>query len=532
MTPPSEGMLASDITTAELTTGEILSISAARHPDRTAIKADGRSQTYGELDLAANRVANALVDAGIGKGDRAAILSANHFDYPAIYFGAARTGCILTHMSVRYTVDDLIHVIAKSKIRLMFVHVDLWELAAKAAASSPELERLVLFGDPDKTAIVDNNAVRLEQFLEGAKSSPPAVKINSTDPYAITYTGGTTGFPKAVLVTHQRRLLSTLAAEREFGVRGDDIVLCTTPLFHVAGLYVWFQTAIKLGCTLVFMEKWSPDAFLTAVERHGITATFLVPTQINGVLNDPDFRRERLASLRYINFSGAPTTPASLERMLKTLPDIVMVEHYGQSEACPLTVRPPEFNASKAGSVGRAMQGVEMSVLDQEGHELPAGEVGEIATRGPHVLLKYDGDPGLTAELFTPEGWLKTGDVGFIDEDGFLFLVDRSKDMIISGAENIYPTEIENALYKHPSVRECAVFGIPDDHWGELPAAHVVLAPGETVEEDALIAFTADHIPRHKRPRLIRIVDELPKTAVGKIQKNVIRAPYWGKDVA
>jgi acyl-CoA synthetase (AMP-forming)/AMP-acid ligase II len=213
--------------------------------------------------------------------------------------------------------------------------------------------------------------------------------------------------------------------------------------------------------------------------------------------------------------------------MLEALPNVVWQEQYGQSEAGNLTVRPPEFNISKADSIGRAYSDLELAVFDRDDKPLPVGEPGEVVTKGLHNMMEYYNDPVQTKDAFTVDGWLKTGDVGYLDEDGFLFLVDRSKDMIISGGENVYPTEIENALYTHDAVNECAVFGIPDDHWGELPAAHVVLEAGQSIDEDALIDYCATKIARHKRPRLIKFVDSLPKTAVGKIQKNAIKEAYW-----
>jgi acyl-CoA synthetase (AMP-forming)/AMP-acid ligase II len=302
---------------------------------------------------------------------------------------------------------------------------------------------------------------------------------------------------------------------------------CSTPLFHIAGLFVWFQTSIKMGCTCVMMAAWNPDEFIDMVEHKGVTAAFLVPTQINSVISHPEFSKERLINWRYCNYGGGPTSVAQLERMLNGLPDMVWQEQYGQTESGNLTVRPPDFNRSKSNSVGRAFSDVEIAIFDLDDNPLTAGEPGEIVTRGVNKMMEYYKDPQQTKDAFTEDGWLKTGDVGYLDEDGFLFLVDRSKEMIISGGENVYPTEIEDALYSHEAVNECAVFGIPDDHWGELPAAHVVLEAGKSIAEDELIDYCAAKIARHKRPRLIKFVDSLPKTAVGKIQKNVIKEAYW-----
>ncbi len=484
--------------------------------------AGDRSLTYSELDREANRVAQGLAAAGVGKGGRAAILSTNQLEYAPIYFGIARSGAVSAHLSVRYTPGELAHVMKMSDVALLFVHSDFLDIVIGIRDSLPVLATVVVFGGPPRAG-----AVAYEDFVAGRPETPPEVDIRPEEPYCITYTGGTTGFPKAVLVSHAARCHSSAVVEQEFGIAEDDVLCCTTPLFHVAGLYVWFQSGILIGCTMVFLEKWDTEDFVRSVERQGVTAAFLVPTQITAILNDPGFSRERLSNLRYINFGGSPMSPATLDRLAEQLPGRVLVEQYGQSEAGPVTVRPPEFCTTKKASVGRSLAGQEVAILGFDGRFLPPGENGEVVLRGPNIFLEYDKEPDQTRAAFAEGGWLKTGDVGHLDADGFLILVDRSKDMIISGGENIYPTEIENALYKHPAVRECAVFGIPDDLWGEVPAAHVVLAEGAEVGETELADWCAGVVSRHKRPRLVRFVDGLPKTAVGKIQKNVIREEYW-----
>ena len=270
-----------------------------------------------------------------------------------------------------------------------------------------------------------------------------------------------------------------------------------------------------------------------------MTAAFLVPSQVTALLNDPAAagricrarrRDARGGGLRHLNISGAPIPSGLLDRALDAWPGLEIVEHYGQSESCPLAYRPAAFARSKPTSAGRPC--VEMAVLDGNGKPLPAGEAGEVASRGGHTLLGYIGDEEGVRSLRAGDGWLRTGDIGRIDADGFLHLVDRARDVIVSGGENIFPAEVERALYRHPAVRECAVFGVPDTQWGEVPAAHVVangagVADGKAPDESALIDFVATQIPRYKRPRFIRFVDALPRTAIGKIRKNAIRAEYW-----
>ncbi|MAF47208.1 MAG: class I adenylate-forming enzyme family protein [Rhodospirillales bacterium] len=502
--------------------GEILSETAARVPDKPAIKIGGFSQTYGELEQAANRFAQALIREGYGKGRNIAIYSPNQPDYPAIYFGAARSGAVLAHMSARFSVDELRHVIAGTDIEAIFVFAGLADTLLGIRDDLPGLKRIIVIGG-DAPAGTES----LADFIGDAPGEAPDVALTDDDAFAITYTGGTTGFPKGVVAGHQSRVIGCLRAEREFGIREDDVFCCSTPLFHIAGLFVWFQTGIRMGNTLVLMPAWDAEEFMRLVEEEGVTASFLIPTQINGIISHPNFSADRLKGWRYGNFGGAPNPVAQMEKMLEVLPDVIWVEQYGQSESGNLTVRPPEFCRAKIASAGRAFKDLEMAIFDAEDKPLPAGEIGELVTRGVHLMTGYYKNPEQTAEVITRDGWIRTGDVGYIDDDGFLFLVDRSKDMIISGGENIYPSEIENALYQHPAVNECAVFGIPDDYWGELPAAHVVLEAGQKAEEQELIDFCLESLARYKRPRMIKIVDELPKTTVGKIQKNVIREYYW-----
>lgn len=500
--------------------GDLLRDSAARLPDKLAVIAGDTRLTYAGLDQAANRIANTMNAGGIGPGAAAAIVATNTAAYPQVYFGAARAGAVLAHMSVRSTAADLAYMLGKTSARIVFAGAGQIDLVRQVRADLPDLGTVVAMDGP-----AGAGEVTLADWSQSAPESPPAVSLDPAAPYGITFTGGTTGVPKAVVATHQGRVWSAHIAARDFALSEDDVMVCTTPLFHVAGLTSWFQTGITLGCTMHLLEHWDIDDLMVAVEV-GCTAAFMVPTQMVAVLNHPE-TASRLGNLRYVNFGGAPMSPTVLARLVDGFPHIAWEEHYGQSEAGPIAVRPADFNGTKAASVGRGFEGQELATLDEDGKALPTGQVGEIATRGPHVFLEYLGDPKQTAIAKTADGWLRTGDVGYLDDEGFLFLVDRSKDMMICGGENVYPAEVEHALYQHPAVKECAVFGIPDEKWGEVPAAHVVLADSAQAEAAELIDHCAELIPRHKRPRLVKFVDSLPKTAIGKIQKNVIRDPYW-----
>ena len=523
-----------------LTFGTLLRESARRHPDKAAVvgyRGDTRlALSYGALDRAANRLANALLREGYAKstakpGRWLAILSPNDVDYPAVHFGAARAGSPLAHVSVRANAAGRAEMLARVKAELLFVHAAYAEEARALLAASATLKRVVVIGGaegPDS----------LDAFIGDAPETDPPVAVAPDDPAAVTFSSGSTGEPKGVLVSHRNRALASCLGAQAFELAGDDVMGCTTPLFHVAGLFMWLQIGIRRGLTVVLLEKWAPDLFADAVARDGVTAAFLVPAQMTALLNDPAAAGRicradggKGGGLRHLNISGAPIPSGLLDRALDAWPGLDIVEHYGQSESCPLAYRPAAFARSKPMSAGRPC--VEMAVLDGSGQRLPAGETGEVASRGEHTLLGYIGDDEGLRGLRAGDGWLRTGDIGRIDADGFLHLIDRARDVIVSGGENIFPAEVERALYRHPAVRECAVFGVPDAQWGEVPAAHVVAngagtaEGGEAPDEAALIDFVATQIPRYKRPRFIQFVDTLPRTAIGKIQKNRIRAEYW-----
>lgn len=502
--------------------GDQLRASAERAPDRLALIGRGLRLTYAEFDRAANRLAHALIAAGLGKGARIAILAANSPQYAIAYFAIARTPYVSAHCSTRSNAAELAYVLNKVRADMLFFDAAFTDLVDAATVDVETQLRLVSLGGP-----VDD-ATRVADFVQNFPDDAPEYRPDESDALAITMSGGTTGLPKAVLVSHKARCASAIAAADQFGLTDQDIVAASTPLFHTAGLFVWFATAVMLGATVVLPERWDPVELMQLVEQERITAAFLVPSQLNSLVSHAEFSAQPLATLRNIGYAGAPMGRALQERIRAALPHVTFTENYGQSEACPITIRCEEHGEEKLATVGRQACNAEVAVVDRHGHLLPAGETGDIVTRGDQVFDGYLGDAEATAEAFrVGNGWLLTGDVGFLDEDGFLTLVDRSMDMLISGGENIYPTEIENALYQHDAVTECAVFGIPDEQWGEVPAAHVVLSPGAAASEDDLIGFCAERIASFKRPRLVKFVDSLPKTAVGKIRKNELRDAYW-----
>ena len=512
-------------------TGEFLRLSARRAPERLAIIGTDRRLTYRELDLEANRFAHGLLSLRAGSDTRAAIISANRPEYAIAYFGAARAGILLAHLSLRSTTDNLVYMLDRVGADVLVYETGTAAAVREARRRLSNFPHRILLDRPQADEDT-RESVSLKDLTASMPSTQPEIRVPDSSPLGITFTGGTTGLPKAVLVSHRARAATAYAAAVDFGLTEDDIVAATTPLFHSAGLFVWFAPAIMLGATVVTLPTWDAERFIAVTEREGVSAAFFVPSQLNDLISDPAFSADRLGTLRKVGYAGAPMSRALLDRVRAALPEVEFTENYGQSEICPLTIRRPDHGEDRLGTVGRPAFNIELDIVDSSGRSLGAGRVGEIVTRGEQLFDGYYGDADQTRAAFPMgDGWLWTGDVGFLDDDGFLTLVDRSKDMLVSGGENVYPAEIENALYGHDAVAECAVFGIPDERWGEVPAAHVVLASHRTATANELIDFCAQRIPRHKRPRLVRFVNELPRTAVGKIRKTVLREPYWrGRD--
>jgi acyl-CoA synthetase (AMP-forming)/AMP-acid ligase II len=508
--------------------GDLLRDSALRAPDRVALIGRGQRLTYAQFDAAANCLANALLELGLNKGAKVAILSRNCPQYAITYFAIARTTYVSAHCSTHSSADELAYVLNKMEAEVLFFESSFAPVLDDVLTKLERSIRLIVIDQSDVTVSKLTGAVPIEQFVTGNSAAVPPLAQEESDPLAITLTGGATGFPKAVLVSHRARCASAVAAAGDFGLEESDIVAASTPLFHAAGLFVWFGTAVMQGASVVLPEFWHPIEFMQLVKQEKITAAFLVPSQLNDLITHSEFSIEPLKTLHNIGYAGAPMGRALAERIRAALPDVVFTENYGQSEACPITIRCEKHGVDKRETVGRAASNAEVGIVNEEGHLLPPGEIGDIVTRGVQVFDEYINDPEETTDAFRlGDGWLLTGDVGILDDDGFLTLVDRSKDMLVSGGENVYPAEIENALYQHEAVVECAVFGIPDERWGEVPAAHVVLAPGAVVSEEELIDFCASKIARFKRPRVVRFVGELPKISVGKVHKNELREPYW-----
>ena len=480
-----------------------------------------RRTSYRALDADANRLAHALLGLGLHKGAKIAIVSRNRTEYGIVFFGAARSGLVLVNVSVLYAPDELAYVLDKADVEALIVE-DMF--AAKIAGMRddlPKIRHVIVIGDAGEERSFDD-------FLEGRPETEPEIEIDEQDPFCMTYTGGTSGMPKGVLASHRARAVTAHTVALEEALDERDVVGIVTPMFHIAALNIMFQPAILVGATTTLLSKWEPDDFAALVRRDSITANFMVPTQAAMVMQDADFDAAHFASWRKLSFAGAPMPDWVQRAFMERLPGVRLTQIYGQSEMGVIAALPYWRLAEKLGSVGRQAFNVDIACVDPEGNPVAPGEVGEIVSRGDNVMTEYYGEPEQTASFFKlGDGWGWSGDLATVDADGYFTLVDRSKDMIISGGENVYPMEIENALYTHEAVAECAVFGIPDETFGEVPVAYVTLKPGAVATDEELIAHCAGLLARFKRPRLVKFVDDFPKTPIGKIQKTILKEPYW-----
>jgi acyl-CoA synthetase (AMP-forming)/AMP-acid ligase II len=502
-------------------TGDMLRRSAERFPDKPAILRDGTRLTYAELDARANRFAHALLALGLPQGAKVAILSRNLPEYGVVFFGAARSGLVLVNVSVLYAPDELEFVLNKSDAEALVFDAAFAEKVAAVRARLPRLAHWVSIGAAP-------GATPLEDFIADRPETGPRVALDERAPFCMTYTGGTTGRPKGVLASHRARAVTAHTVVVEEALDERDVVAIVTPLFHVAALNIMFQPAVLVGATSTFVTPWSPEKFMDTVARDRVTAAFMVPTQANVLVSSPQFDAAKLATWRKLSFAGAPMPDWVQLELKKRLPRLALTQIYGQSEMGVLTSLRDWHLAGKLGSVGRQAYNVDVALFGADGRRVGPGALGEIGSRGDNLMLEYYNEPEQTAEFFRlGGGWGLTGDVGRMDRDGFITLVDRAKDMLISGGENVYPKEIEDAIYALDAVSECAVFGVPDDKFGELPAAYIALKPGATLTEEAVVAHCTKVLAEFKRPRLVKFVTDFPKTPIGKIQKNLLREPYW-----
>jgi long-chain acyl-CoA synthetase len=476
------------------------------------------------------RLASALrTELGVGRGQRFAVMATNSHEYLELYHAAFLGGGVVNPLNLRLAPTELEFILRDSGTKVVFVDF-LFANNIDAIRDAAGIETVVLIG-PDLDSPHD---ITYDELIAAGEPTIPE-EPEETDPVVLMYTGGTTGLPKGVLLDQRAEMLNLYHVVMAVGIDDESTYLHQTPMFHAASMGGVLGIPAS-GARSVFVPLFDPVKVMDTIEEHGVDWTVMVPTMVGMVLRHPEFRPERLASLRKLTYGASPMPEAILHQLLDLYPKLELSQGYGMTEASAvLTFLTADDHrrqdADILRSAGRPVPGVVLCVQDEDGNHLPKGRTGEICARAGNLMREYWKRPDETAEAFRG-GWYHTGDAGYIDHQGYVHLVDRVKDMIVTGGENVYSTEVEDAIGTHPAVEQVAVIGIPSDEWGEAVHAIVVLADGQTAEPQELIDHARQHIAGYKVPKSVEFRDEpLPLSGALKILKRELRAPYWeGRD--
>ena len=487
---------------------------AQERPDEVGLRFGDRTTTFAQFELSTNQIANALVRDGLGPGTPVAYLGKNSDRWAHVLFGVAKAGAILVSINWRLAPSEVSFILGDSASRVLFVAPEYLPIVEAIRPDLPLLTKVILL-DGDREA-----EAAFEAWCRDSATADPAIEVHPDDALCLQYTSGTTGRPKGAQLSHRNFIesLGMAAAASDFLSLGPgEAHLINLPQFHVSGPVMGYA-ALSQGAEYLVVEDFKPSETLDLVTKRPIKTLTLVPTMVQMLLDEPDVATADFSRLEYVSYGAAPMPPALLRRAVEVM-GCKFVQVYGLTENSGMTtLLPPEDHDPRGNermlSVGRPLPGVELAVVDDKGHPLANGAVGEICVRSPGVMQGYWNLPDATADTIQ-DGWLRTGDAGFLDDDGYVYLKDRIKDVIISGGENIYPAEVEKVLHT-PPFEDVAVIGVPDDRWGEVPKAVVVVRPGEELDAGSLIEWAAEHLARYKLPKSIEIVDLLPGTQPAK----------------
>lgn len=504
------------------TVADIVRRQAALRPDAPAITFGDLATSYRELDESSSRAANALIAAGVAPGDRVAILAKNAPVFYQLAFACSKANAVLCGINWRLALPEITAIVADAAPTVLIVAEEQAPLLSAEALATPGLTRVVSL-ERD-----------YERWIAGAPAQDPRIVPAPDDPVFLLYTSGTTGVPKGAELTHRNMSYTARLARETWGFTPASVNLVGMPMFHIGGIGYGMSAVISGGHT-VLMRESDPAAIIATIQRHRVTHAFFVPAVIQSIVSLPGVENADLASLELVCYGAAPIGDAVLRRAIQVL-GCDFTQAYGMTETAGtvVTLPPSDHDPDDPArsrllrSCGKALPWIEIALFDPTTRtKVPTGKIGEIWVRSPMNMRGYRNKPEETASTITADGWLRTGDAAYCDEAGYLFLFDRFKDMIVSGAENIYPAEIENVLYDHPAIAEVAVIGVPHERWGESPKAIVVLRPGMTRDARELIEFARTRLARYKCPSSVEFVDALPRNASGKVLKKVLRAPFW-----
>jgi long-chain acyl-CoA synthetase len=506
--------------------GEIARRNRERFPEKIATVFGDQRETWLEFDRSTNRLANMLVHKGLKKGDRLAILSQNCDEYFKWYFGCAKAGVIVVPINYRLSKDEMIMLLTHSDPRVMIVGEDYLDAVEDLKDDLP-LELYLGQGDEMRGWMVPYGAA-----VRSYPDAPSPITVDEDDVFCIMYTSGTTGLPKGAMSTHRNYVTNCMSVIHAQGIEGKDVNLVAPPLYHAGALF-HSLSYMMLGCTQIVMKQFDTKKTLKTIQDERATSCLMIPTMLNFLLNDPNFDSFDTSSLTKIFYGGGPMPVALLERAMAKLKAVQFTQGYGLTETLEVTFLLPkdhllngdEKQSERLRSAGTETPYFEVKVIGEDGNDMPPGMGGEVCAKGPSIIKGFWKDPEQT-KIANPDGWFRTGDIGMLDKDRYLFILDRKKDMIISGGENIYTKEVEDVLHAHPAILEAAVIGVPDSQWGEKVKAVVALKKDKDVSEEEVIEFCKGRLARYKSPKSVEFVGELPKNPSGKILKRELREKY------
>ncbi|SFV07818.1 class I adenylate-forming enzyme family protein [Pseudoduganella namucuonensis] len=503
-----------------LVIGDLSRLNAQRYPHKPALVMGEESVTYAQLDARSNQLAHALLVAGIGAGERVAILSHNRLEYAVVLQAVAKCGAMIVPLNFRFGAAEIGQVLSDAEPAMLFLEPE-FEAAAREAiaalARPPALVLLAPGGDDSLAALMADRP-----------ATAPEVAVDPDSAAMVLYTSGTTGRPKGVLFSHAKFFRMFAATAIETRLVHEDVYLIAVPLFHTAGMNMALNQALFMGATgIVHRGRFDPATIFALIQRHRVTLAILVPTTVGLLAHHPDVPSYDLSSLNKIFYGSMPIAPQVLDKALRVFGGVRFNQIYGSTECGMVGILRAEDHVRHSQTTGREALLTACRIIGQDGAEVPVGEIGEVVVEQSRMgMMAYWRNDAATAETIRG-GWIYSGDLARVEEQGFFTLVDRIKDVINSGGENIYPKEIETLIATHPAVREVAVFGIPDERYGETVCAALALHAGMTATAGEIEEFCAEHLARFKRPRRIEFHDALPRNASDKIMKTALRAPHW-----
>ena len=514
------------------TFADVIYRNAILYPDSEAFVCGSERTSFKRFNERVNGLVHGLQALGIPKGEVIGILSWNRLEYPEVFGAAMKGGFILAHLNPRLQAEELVHVINDAEPRALFLGSELVETVDRIHKQLPNTEFYLTFGD------AEGRMMAYGEMVESQSKEEPELRVSEEDPLTIFYTSGTTGIPRGAVYMHKQKMENTSMKALDIGVGFGDRHLVVLPMFHIGGdSHIW-PFFLMGGCNVIMPRpSFDPAEALQMIAEERITDVHIVPTQLISLLSLPDIEQYDLHCLKRIWYAASPMPTEVLKKGLSVFGPIFL-QGYGQTESGPDVTVLNKANHRYSGesteaqsvlaSCGQPCIGVHVRIVDEAGRDVEVGKIGEIIVKSKRIMTRYWRKPDETKEAIR-DGWLYTGDLGYYDEKGFIYIADRKKDMIITGGENVYPLEVENVLYRYPAVKEVAVIGVPDPHWVERVHALVVLKKNAQAAEEDIINFCKECIAHYKAPRTVEFVESLPKNPQGKILKKTIRAKYWNQ---